>query len=397
MIKNLLEKVFSIKYNSKRTHKVLTITGIKIKFKINKKEKIGLLQRIFSVTNYQSKNNNWYKVVRILGVKFSLKNKNLTQRKNIEILLEKNKNIQKCIETQRKETDKIKNIQKCLENQRKEINELKLQYTSAIKRLTPQATLRSFVYHVVDHCNLKCWGCDHFAPLAKEKFASITDFENDIKRLSSLTNKELEIIKLMGGEPLLHPEIIQFMKISRKFFPNTRIEIVTNGILLNKQNEEFWNACKENNITIVPTKYPLNVDYDRAKETAKNNAVKYEYYGNRETALKTSYHIPLDIEGKQNTTENFANCFHANNCVMLKNGKIYTCTVAPNIEHFNKYFGYNIPLSERDGIDIYKVENINEILEFLAKPVPFCKYCNVKERSFGHEWGISKKDIKEWT
>lgn len=200
----------------------------------------------------------------------------------------------------------------------------------------------------------------------------------------------------MGGEPLLHPEIIKFMEISRKYFPSTRIEIVTNGILLNVQKEGFWNACKKFDITIVPTKYPMNVDYDKAKETAQRYNVKYEYYNLNEDVIKTSYHIPLDIEGKQNAVENFAGCFHANWCVMLKNGKLYTCTVAPNIEHFNKYFNYNIPLTERDGIDIHKSEKIEEILEFLARPIPFCKYCNVKGRSFGHEWKTSKKEIDEW-
>ena len=201
----------------------------------------------------------------------------------------------------------------------------------------------------------------------------------------------------MGGEPLLHPDITQFMKIARNNFPNTRIEIVTNGILLNQQNEEFWNACKEFDVTIVPTKYPLNIDYDKAKETAKSYGVKYEYYNNNEDILKTSFHIPLDVEGRQNAAENFTNCFHANWCVMLKNGKLYTCTVAPNIEHFNKHFGYSIPLSERDGIDIHKAESIDEILEFLARPIPFCKYCNVNGRSYGRKWGTSKKDISEWT
>ena len=82
---------------------------------------------------------------------------------------------------------------------------------------------------------------------------------------------------------------------------------------------------------------------------------------------------------------------------MLKNKKIYTCTVAPNIEHFNKYFNKNLPLCDNDGIDIYKVKSIDEILEFLSKPIPFCKYCNVNGRTFGHEWRRSEKLIEEWT
>jgi hypothetical protein len=29
----------------------------------------------------------------------------------------------------------------------------------------------SFETHMVDHCNLDCWGCSHFSPLADEWFA----------------------------------------------------------------------------------------------------------------------------------------------------------------------------------------------------------------------------------
>ncbi len=40
--------------------------------------------------------------------------------------------------------------------------------------------------HIVDHCNLKCRGCTHFAPLADPYFKSIEEFENDLKRLLAI-------------------------------------------------------------------------------------------------------------------------------------------------------------------------------------------------------------------
>lgn len=65
--------------------------------------------------------------------------------------------------------------------------------------------------------------------------------------------------------------------------------------------------------------------------------------------------------------------------------------IAANIVHFNKFFDKNIPLVDKDGIDIYKAKSMKEILEFLSKPIPFCGYCKVNGRTFGHKWGISKK------
>ncbi len=262
---------------------------------------------------------------------------------------------------------------------------------------TPKKFIKNLDYHLADHCNLNCKGCDHFSPLAEPCLAKVEDFERDIKRFAQLSGQNLRKLNLLGGEPLLNPQIIDFMRIARENLPKTKIRIITNGILLNQQKEDFWNACHEYGIRIVVTKYPLDIDFDKAKNTAHKYGVKFKFYGETGGVIKTSYHVPLDFDGKQNADRNFANCFHANRCVMLKDGKIYPCTVAPNIKHFNKYFGYNIPLIEEDGIDIHQAKSIKEVLGFLAKPISFCKYCNVKGRTFGHEWGISKKEIKEWS
>lgn len=265
-----------------------------------------------------------------------------------------------------------------------------------IRKLIPQKVLKNLEYHLAEHCNLNCKSCDHFSPIAEPCLAKIKDFERDIKRFAQISGQKLKKLNLLGGEPLLNPEIIDFIRIARENLPNTNIQIVTNGILLNEQKENFWHACNKYDIKIVVTKYPIKLDFNEIKNTAKKHNVKFEFFGRRTKAIKTSYHLPLDLEGQQNPTENFAKCFHANNCVMLKNGKIYPCTVAPNIEHFNKFFGYQIPLTDSDGIDIHKATTMAEILEFIAKPIPFCKYCNVKCRTFGHEWEISKKQIEEW-
>lgn len=265
-----------------------------------------------------------------------------------------------------------------------------------VNKLFPQKVLKNLEYHLAEHCNLNCKSCDHFSPLAEPCLAKVEDFEKDIKRFAQLSGHKLKKLNLLGGEPLLNPQIIDFMRIARENLPRTKILLVTNGILLNQQKESFWKACKKYKIRIVVTKYPLNIDFDKAKNTARKYGVKFEFFGKTGKVIKTSYHLPLDLEGKQNPTENFVNCFHANRCVMLKNGKIYPCTVAPNMEHFNKYFGYQIPLTDLDGIDIHQASSMKEVLSFVAKPIPFCKYCNVKCRTFGHEWGISEKQIEEW-
>ena len=369
--------------------KYANATPYKKFFKQNIKIKKSFYEQIFSV-----KNRDIHKVITICGIKIKIKSR-LLEAKQREL------QINNKIESLNKEISNLKHKNNQLKietiNLKADTTCTKNQIMLALKRRTPQPELKSIAVHLVDHCNLRCCGCDHFAPLAQKRFEETDVFEKDIKRFAELSGAKLGTLKLMGGEPLLHPQLTDFMQISRHYLPDTRIEVVTNAILLNLQKESFWNACKEYNIVIVPTKYPLKTNYEKAEKTAESYGVKLEYYGNTNSVLKTSYHIPLDLEGRQDAVNNFLNCFHANNCVFLKQGKLYTCTVAPNINQFNKFFNKDIPLSERDGIDIHKAQNIDDILEFLSKPIPFCRYCNVNGRTFGHPWCVSKKEIEEWT
>ena len=118
---------------------------------------------------------------------------------------------------------------------------------------------------------------------------------------------------------------------------------------------------------------------------------------NKGEKIKTSFKFKLDIDGKLNPVEQFYHCGAANNCINLSHGKLYTCPEAPYIRHFNKFFGTNIPESDKNYIDIYKAKNIEEILDFLTKPIPFCKHCNKKSIVYNLPWKTTSKKITEWT
>jgi|GEM_PF-3802809 len=63
---------------------------------------------------------------------------------------------------------------------------------------TPKKHLTNFAVPIVEHCNLRCRFCDHFAPLAEVKFADIKVFEKDFARLSELISPKIDLISLRG-------------------------------------------------------------------------------------------------------------------------------------------------------------------------------------------------------
>lgn len=266
------------------------------------------------------------------------------------------------------------------------------------QRLTPRTLLR-YEVHIAEHCNLNCRGCYHCSPLAKPELLTVTEYERDCARLAELYCGEMESITLLGGEPLLHPEITEFFRITRKHFSVGRISLLTNGILLPNMSEEFWVAAKKYQIDILTTKYPINVDY----EGIKRKAEQYGVYCNNfnmivdEKGNKLLENYQFDLEGRQPVEENFKKCYRGNTCITLKHGRLYTCVMSAHLHHLKEYFGLEkIHISERNSIDIYEAKSAEEISEFLTRPIPICRYCKITKEKKYVPFQVSKKCLDEW-
>ncbi|GHV57158.1 hypothetical protein FACS1894182_05310 [Bacteroidia bacterium] len=251
-----------------------------------------------------------------------------------------------------------------------------------------------FQVDLTDHCNLNCKSCSHYCPITEPKFIDIQNFERDCKRLSKLASRQTELIDLCGGEPLLHPQLIEIMQMTRKYF-DEKIRIVTNGTLLEKQSPEFWQTCREMKIEIEMSVYPVKIDIEKIAETAKKQGIAFHCRTENAGKPKLWFHRTMDLAGKQNVRQNFEICGWGNTYIHLKNGKLYACVRAAEADRFNSFFGKHFDLSDKNYIDIYKVKNIQEILKFLSRPIPFCRYCRPQEQQIV-EWGNSKKEKEEW-
>ena len=262
------------------------------------------------------------------------------------------------------------------------------------KRRNARKAKLMFDFSIVDSCNLNCACCAAFSPLCKDVFLDIHIFERDIKRIGELTNGEIGYIRLAGGEALQHPKLIKFLEISRKYLRKGEIAIVTNGILLNEQDANFWEVCNANDIKIYVTPYPIKIDINRVVEVAKKKSVVMEWFsvGDKNYFRK----LPLNINGNFDINRNFKRCGNSNTCVVLRDGKMFACGMPAVIKYFNDYFGQNFKVSEKDYIDIHIASSIDEILDFVCKPIPFCRYCDVDNTQFGIKWSVSNKEIGEW-
>lgn len=264
-----------------------------------------------------------------------------------------------------------------------------------IRRLSPLEMLH-FEVHITDHCNLNCKGCYHFSPLSERYFLSIDEFKKDFQQMARLCGDKVSHITLLGGEPLLHPHITKFFYIARQNFTKCKIEVLTNGILLKKMDEIFWEACVKNNILLSCTKYPVKVDYEWIEKKAASYGISITYHNDIGAGDKMLIKYPFDLSGTQPIKWNYEHCTRSNKCITLKHGKLYTCPMAAHAHLAKDFFDLDMELSNEDYINIYEAHNLKEITDFLIKPIPFCRYCNLKEKPEQQEWSVSKKNIDEW-
>jgi len=244
--------------------------------------------------------------------------------------------------------------------------------------------------HLTDHCNLNCKGCSHFSPIADEWFADADEHARDMRQLSRLF-ADIELISLLGGEPLLHPNITAFLSSTRECFPKSTIRMVTNGILLPKMPQEFWESCKRNSIRIDLAVYP---PFKQKEEfwikLAKSKGVKI--YASK----RSSFYAEINGKGDSDVENGFKQCRTRFYCPMLRQGKLYTCALPALVHYFNRRYSTEIP--SEGYVDIY-AQNLTgwDVKEVLDKGSSTCCYCTVGWDPIpSFSWSTSKRIMTEW-
>ena len=237
---------------------------------------------------------------------------------------------------------------------------------------------------ITDLCNLNCAGCLSFSSLAKSpNHVKIEELVKSVKHLEEIGCSPCAYT-LSGGEPLLHPDLKELIS-SLKEVTNKPINILTNGILIKKRINDIQGIDM-----VCFSKYP-GLKYNDQINLLKQNGIKTMFH----LRSKDNF-INLGLSETKNSdqvmSEIFKNkCFL--NCLSLKDSRLYSCRVTSNVHVLNEYFGTKFEISESDFLDIFKIKDKNEILEFIKNTHEFCKYCNFNSKI---KFSKSKKLSEEW-
>lgn len=257
---------------------------------------------------------------------------------------------------------------------------------------------------VTQVCNLVCPGCSTYSDLQYKGYKTWNQGRDEIEPW--LERVQFDHFGIMGGEPLINPEIKQWLIGVRELMPNTTIRFPTNATLLHKHLDivdllhdlgnvifkitvhQHNNEKVESAIEYVKNKFNWEpvYEYDIHRFVTDNN---FKFQVNRPKKFFKTFNGEYNnaFPYNSNPDDAFEVC-HQKECPLLINGRIYKCSTSGLMNDVLERFGYpNYKLWEsyldnsRNGsIGVNDSEStIQKFINNILKPHATCRQCPTKK------------------
>ena len=254
---------------------------------------------------------------------------------------------------------------------------------------------RSVEYNLTEHCNLRCRGCGHASPLLPEKFASLTAFRVDIEALAEAFHSDE--LRIVGGEPLLHPQLLDFLREARRIDVADRIVLYTNGVLLHKVSVELWQLVDEIYLSVYPG-VRRRLDESECARLCRENGVKLTIYRAADFEQMT---VNNRIEDGRLVQAIYDNCKQRaeTSCHTAYEGRFYKCPVAAFTKARLARSGIAFREEASDWVDLHDEANLERQLESYltsTSPLTACSFClGDSGPTFKHEQ-LDRVGLQHW-
>ncbi len=192
--------------------------------------------------------------------------------------------------------------------------------------------LRKLEIYLTNGCNLKCRYCSHFNPYRR----GIVPTETLVTGMETWSRKvRPKKFGLLGGEPLLHPELPALLRKARECWPETRLILTTNGLLLPKKGRQLLDVLLETRTQVLLSEHLTDEDgmaaFDSARQMLEQSGVDTvvipsasrwkEYYFFDDAGNPVPY--------RSRPEASWTMC-GPNTCFNLNNNKLYRCSILAN-------------------------------------------------------------------
>jgi organic radical activating enzyme len=246
--------------------------------------------------------------------------------------------------------------------------------------------------NVVEHCNLSCRACSHLSPVLPKAYTDPDVIARDLKSLAR--SYHVRMLRLLGGEPLLHPDLLRVIGAARHSGIGDSIVVVTNGLLLPRMTDEFWASVDAVEVSLYPGRTLSDDARQRCEDRARrhNVAIRFRFCPEFQESYSEVGTRDDDLVNRIFRTCNVAHRWRCHNVI---DGWFFRCPQAhyiPRVLHENSSDAYV------DGIQIEDDPAFSrKLLSYLESPEPprACSNCLGTAGKYGPNEQVRRAEFRD--
>jgi organic radical activating enzyme len=252
-------------------------------------------------------------------------------------------------------------------------------HTSLSTMIEHKVLIPSIEFFLTDTCNLRCNNCATSSPFMSE--ANLPNLDSFVESLSFLSRvARCGELRFLGGEPLLNKNICGFMRAASESGVFRNIRVITNGLLLSKMSEEFWQLADIVRISVYPATNDIlsGAKLEAFEAAASKHRTKLEVIRDTHFMKATSN---TRIEDAETVQRIFSNCGEAHgwSCHLLYQNRLYRCSRVHTLDRYLSRLGVDHEnFTEEDGLILDgRASLFTELKNYLksTKPLKACSFC----------------------
>ncbi len=226
---------------------------------------------------------------------------------------------------------------------------------------------------ITTKCSLNCKECNNLIQYYQQpKNSDAVQIIKDIRRICSVT-KRIKLMRILGGEPLVHPDLLFILKELKKIDKIEKVEVVTNGTLLFSAN--CVRVLKHSKFSVDISNYGTHSSkYVELIRQLDRNHIRY-HTQKEQKSWKALSSCRCRERSDKELKEAFSACME--DCHSLLNGELHICARSAH--------GTDLGLFEKrseDYVCVYRACRKSELKKQIfamlnKKMIAACNYCDM--------------------
>ena len=282
-------------------------------------------------------------------------------------------------------------------------------------------------FYITNVCNLTCEGCNRFNNYSFAGWQRWSDYEADYAKWAEYV--DIDKIVILGGEPLLNPDILDWVYGINRIFKRN-VQILSNGTRLNNvkglyealQANGNWMGISWHNPNTIDefesevhkflrgtiirlekddprNEYGADIAWIDQNKVAIPLWIQYDFY---DSAINRAHTGKFVLHNSRPHVAHNSCGFRIHKNYHMIKGKLYKCGPAALFPEFDQQHGFDISDEDRLILNSYRPLTADDYpthgAEFLANidnQLAMCKFCpeslDYKNRLFA----VSKKEARK--